>query len=413
MFSSRTVRERAGSGAAPTASCSSTRGYMRIAIDASNIRGGGGVTHLVEFLRAADPAAEGVEKIILWACRATLDRVEDRPWLEKRTDPVLERDFARRAVWQRRHLGPLAAAAGADLMFVPGGSIVSSFRPAVTMCRNMLPFEFREMFRFGASPMTLKLLLLRATQAASFRKADGTIFLTKYARDMVLQITGPLKGASCIIPHGISDRFRRLPRPQRPVSEASQDNPIRLVYVSIVDAYKHQWSVAEAVAVLRREGFPLRLDLYGPPAAGMVRLTQTLQRLDPTSAFIRYWGPVDYKIVDQSYSEADICVYASSCENLPNILIEGMAAALPVASSDRGPMPEILGDAGTYFNPEDPTSIANALRRLLLDPELRARKAAEAEAATRAYSWKRCASETLAFLVDVQRRKVEAKLAAV
>jgi glycosyltransferase involved in cell wall biosynthesis len=386
---------------------------MRIAIDASNIRGGGGVTHLVEFLRAADPAADGVEKIILWACSATLDRVEDRPWLEKRTDPVLERNFVRRAVWQRKRLGSLAAEAGAELMFVPGGSIVSSFRPAVTMCRNMLPFEFQEMFRFGVSLMTLKLLLLRLTQASSFRKADGTIFLTRYARDMVLQITGPLKGASCIIPHGISDRFRRSPRPQRPVSQATQDDPIRIVYVSIVDVYKHQWSVAEAVALLRREGFPLRLDLYGPPAAGMGRLTETLQRLDPSSGFIRYWGPVDYKMVDQSYSEADVCVYASSCENLPNILIEGMAAALPIASSDRGPMPEILGDAGVYFNPEDHNSIADALRRLLLDPELRASKAAEAVAATRAYSWKRCASETLAFLVDVHRRKAAGRLSAV
>jgi glycosyltransferase involved in cell wall biosynthesis len=379
---------------------------MRIAIDASNIRSGGGVTHLVELLRAADPSAHGVTGFIVWACAATLARIEDRPWIEKRTDPVLEQNYIKRAIWQRTQLGRLAAEAGANLMFVPGGSIISTLRPAVTMCRNMLPFEFQEMKRFGFSTMTLKLFLLRLAQSASFRKADGTIFLTQYARDGVLAITGPLKGLNCIIPHGINDRFRRAPRPQRAFAQVSADDPLRIIYVSIVDVYKHQWSVAEAVARLRSESLPVRLDLYGPPtAAAMPRLSKTLKRIDPEGAFIRYWGAVDYKELDTRYAAADICVYASSCENLPNILVEGMAAALPIASSDCGPMPEILGDAGLYFDPESPDSIADALRKLVLSAELRTEKAAAAQEAARAFSWTRCANDTLAFLVEVGRRR--------
>jgi glycosyltransferase involved in cell wall biosynthesis len=378
---------------------------MRIAIDASNIRGGGGVTHLVEFLRAADPSAHGVSGFIVWACAATLRCIEDRPWIEKRTDPVLEQDYIRRAIWQRTELGRLAAEAGADLMFVPGGSIISTSRPAVTMCRNMLPFEFREMKRFGFSMMTLKLWLLRLTQSASFRKADGTIFLTRYAHDAVVAITGPLKGRNCIIPHGINDRFRRAPRPQRTLAQATADDPLRIIYVSIVDVYKHQWSVAEAVARLRSEGLPVRLDLYGPPTSvAMPWLTETLKRIDPEETFIRYWGAVDYNELDMRYASADICVYASSCENLPNILMECMAAALPIAASDRGPMPEILGDAGLYFDPERPESIAEALRKFVLSAELRAEKAIAAGEAARTFSWSRCANDTLAFLVETGHR---------
>ena len=67
-----------------------SRPAIRIAIDASNIRIGGGVTHLIEILREADPATHGFEKILIWACAATLAKLEDRPWLEKRTDPALE-----------------------------------------------------------------------------------------------------------------------------------------------------------------------------------------------------------------------------------------------------------------------------------------------------------------------------------
>jgi glycosyltransferase involved in cell wall biosynthesis len=381
---------------------------MRLAIDASNLIMGGGVTHLVELLRAADPAAYGIEKIIVWARAATLARIEDRPWLEKRTDPALEGNYLRRAVWQCWQLGKLARAAGADLMFVPGGSMVSPLRPAVTMSRNMLPFEWRELKRFGLSATGLKLLLLRWTQSASLKQADGTIFLTRYAYQAITRITGTLKGSTSIIPHGVDERFCREPRLQRSLDELSEADPLRIIYVSTVDVYKHQWSVVEAVGRLRREGLFVRLDLYGPDSGrAMPRLVAAIDKTDSAGDFIRYWGPIDYDELDTRYSAADLCVFASSCENMPNILVESMAAALPIACSELGPMPEILGDAGIYFDPQNPDSIADAIRTLAVSPELRSQKAAAAAAAARQFSWSRCAHETLGFLADIasQNRK--------
>jgi hypothetical protein len=52
---------------------------MRLGIDASNLRGGGGVTHLAELLRAAHPAAHGFDSVVIWASQATLARLEERP----------------------------------------------------------------------------------------------------------------------------------------------------------------------------------------------------------------------------------------------------------------------------------------------------------------------------------------------
>ena len=54
---------------------------------------------------------------------------------------------------------------------------------------------------------------------------------------------------------------------------------------------------------------------------------------------------------------AHLFVFASSCENMPNTLVEAMASGLPIACSDRGPMPEILRDGGTYFDPENEVTI--------------------------------------------------------
>jgi hypothetical protein len=45
---------------------------MILGINASNIRSGGGVTHLVELLRAAEPEMYGFNKVIVWSGKKTL-----------------------------------------------------------------------------------------------------------------------------------------------------------------------------------------------------------------------------------------------------------------------------------------------------------------------------------------------------
>jgi glycosyltransferase involved in cell wall biosynthesis len=100
-------------------------------------------------------------------------------------------------------------------------------------------------------------------------------------------------------------------------------------------------------------------------------------------------------------ANADVFVFASSCENMPNTLVEAMAVGLPIACSNRGPMPEVLEDGGVYFDPEAPHSIADALERIITNADLRTQVATRAQQLSRQYSWSRCTSETFAFLADI------------
>lgn len=381
---------------------------MKLGIDASNIRRGGGVTHLVELLRAAEPAGQGFDEVVVWAGGPTLAAIEDRPWLRKVRDPALDGGLAARSWWQRTRLSALARREGCDLLFVPGGSYAGDFRPMATLSQNLLPFELVELKRFGWSKMGLKLRLLRLVQSRTFRNADGLVFLTKYARDAVLRSIGRAKGDSAIIPHGIEQRFSCPPRPQRGIEEYGADRPFRLLYVSILDVYKHQDQVAKAVAALRGRGLPVAIDFVGPSyAPAEARLLPLFAQLDPRGEFLRWTGPVPYAELHARYAAADLCVFASSCENLPIILLEGMAAGLPIACSSRGPMPEVLGDAGLYFNPEDPADIGRCLEALLRDAPLRASLAARSWELSRGYSWRRCAADTFGFFARVARAAAE------
>src|ERR1035437_3347562 len=145
---------------------------------------------------------------------------------------------------------------------------------------EFLPFEWLELKRFGWSWITLKLLLLRAAQTRTFRRADGVVFLTSYARDIVMRVAKHTAGGSRTIPHGIDERFTHPPRAQLPAQ--AMDRPFRILYVSIIDVYKHQVEVVAAVAALRATGIPVELDLVGPayPPA-LNRLERRLSRIDP------------------------------------------------------------------------------------------------------------------------------------
>ena len=122
---------------------------MILGIDASNIRAGGGVTHLVELLGAASPEAHGFRKVIVWATSNTLKKIAERPWLQKVKEPLLEGSAVHRIFWQCFRLRDLARLAQCNILFVPGGSDASGFKPMVTMNQNLLPFEWKEFKRYG------------------------------------------------------------------------------------------------------------------------------------------------------------------------------------------------------------------------------------------------------------------------
>lgn len=373
---------------------------MIVGIDASNLGPGGSMTHLTNLLAVAEPEAAGISRFVVWGGSGNLSRIAERPWIQKVPVAALDGGLASRLLWQRFRLPALARSA-CDLLFVPGGNASPRFRPVVTMSRNMLPFEWAELRRYGFSWMTLRLLLLRAGQARTFRRADGLVFLTEYARRRVAR-SARLPPRVTVIPHGVEERFRIAPREPRALAACSSEHPLRALYVSIVDVYKHPWHVARAVKRLRDEGLPIAIDFVGPayPPA-LARFQTTLRELDPEGRFLRYRGAVPFATLHELLRDAELFVFASSCENMPNVLLEGMAAGLPIACSNRGPMPEVLGDAGVTFDPEQPEEIARALRTLAEDGDLRRRCAMAASERARAFSWQRCARDTLAFLAAV------------
>ncbi len=318
------------------------------------------------------------------------------PQVELLTDDALSGSSWQQEVWRRRQLPHLLQKHRAEVLFDPGGLSTRSDRicvPRVTMSRNLLPFAPKEASRYPLlSRMRPRLYLLGRRQSDSFRRADGVIFLSHYAMEAVVSRVGELP-QGVVIPHGVGEQFRSAPR-ERPLSES-----VRVLYVSTILPYKHQWHVLSAVNRVRRSTeWDVQIDLVGTgDRQGTRRLGKEIKKLG-YPRWLRWRGWVAHEELPAVYRGADIFVFASSCETIGNILLEAMASGLPIACSDRRPMKDMLKDAGVYFGPENPNSIASALSQLIRDSELGLTCARRAYEYAQQYSWVRCAKETFGFL---------------
>jgi len=282
-------------------------------------------------------------------------------------------------------------------MFTTDASTFCRFSPMVVMSQDMLSYEKGIMKTFGWKMERLRLLAILYIQNRAMRSSKGVIFLTNYAKEIIQKNTGNLKN-NIVIPHGVGDKFKeQVYTPKQLLMETSS---IQCIYVSNTAMYKHQWNVVKAIADLRLKGFPIQLILAGG-GNGKSRelLNKEIEKSDPNSDFVRILEFVSPDEMPNLLAKTDISIFASSCENLPITLLESMAVGLPIACSERGPMPEVLKDAGVFFDPENSDSIGLAIERLIKNDSERILNAKRAKELALKYSWKSCSDLTWNYLI--------------
>ena len=104
---------------------------------------------------------------------------------------------------------------------------------------------------------------------------------------------------------------------------------------------------------------------------------------------------VDEAGLAELYKQAVALIYPSLYEGFGIPILEAFSRGLPVLLSDRSCFPEIAGNAALYFDPEKPDSIAGAVRRILVEPELRQELVRRGNLRLKDFSWEKSALELL------------------
>jgi glycosyltransferase involved in cell wall biosynthesis len=376
---------------------------IKIGIDASRNRSGGARAHIIGILTALDTIPDEVEELHIWSYQSLLDLLPNKSWIIKHSHKALGKSLLNQLLWQYFILSREAKRLKVDILLNTDAGSICRFRPSVTMSRDMLSYEKGEINRFGFSLAGLRLYILRFVQNRSLKASEGVIFLTEYAAKIIQNYCGQLSNFT-IIPHGVSSAFRISSNFGQ--WRRSENQPIKCIYVSNVELYKHQWIVIKAIEYLRKQGYNLSITFVGGGDGKAQKLfDHEVLKYDPNKEYINKMEFIEHSKIPNLISQSDIFIFASSCENMPNTLVEGMSAGLPIASSDRGPMPEVLKEGGIYFDPENYISIALAIKTIIDSDIMRLKISKRAQELSVQYSWLRCAKETFAFMIETLKRK--------
>ena len=125
----------------------------------------------------------------------------------------------------------------------------------------------------------------------------------------------------------------------------------------------------------------------------------------PLAGFVDYLGYVPDGERRALFEGASLLVVPSWHEGFGLPALEAMALGVPVVTSNRGALPEVVGDAGLLVAPDQPGAIADAIRRVLRDEGLAADVRDEGLARVAALSWSASARTVWALYADAVARR--------
>ena len=222
--------------------------------------------------------------------------------------------------------------------------------------------------------------LTRALVRASIGSVARAIVLGRRLRPMLEDIVPAAHVA--VVPNGIPDPHEGAgPRAGRADTGASV---VRVVYLGTLMAEKGFLDVLDAAALLAQERPAIRYVFAGAFLRPDLR-ARAERALDArVRDRVEFAGVVAGEAKAALLRGADIFVFPTryANEGHPYVVLEAMAAGLPIVTTARAAIPETIvdGESGILVPESDPRALAHAIRRLADDPALRARLGAAARA---------------------------------
>ena len=170
--------------------------------------------------------------------------------------------------------------------------------------------------------------------------------------------------------------------PARPATE-----PPSAVYVGTLTHRKGLEDLAEAVGLLLEDGVDLPVTVVGGSNEVGEEESQDVRRsVSAGAGRFTFLGSLPPELVRSRLAGAALFVLPSHEEGQPIAILEAMAAGLPVVVTAIGANPDVVRDGvdGVLVPPRDPARLAEALARLVGDPDLRARLGASGRERARA-----------------------------
>lgn len=220
----------------------------------------------------------------------------------------------------------------------------------------------------------------------SIKRADGIICVSKSTQEDLINILNVPREKTCVIYHGNSLRL-----------EISENRIIEEPYILFVGqrwGYKNFNMLLTAFANSKILNNNLRLICFG---GGSFNKSEILYMKEKNLEKKVIFLTGNDKKLGNLYKYASALVYPSFYEGFGFPPLEAMHFGCPVVSSYCSSIPEIVSDAGLYFNPYQIEDLIYKLELILSDSELRTGIIKRGFEREKEFDWNKCAGETFQF----------------
>ena len=255
--------------------------------------------------------------------------------------------------------------------------------PTVLTVHDMIHERFASMFPQRVS--------IAQQKAAAVSRAGHVICVSENTRRDLLEFYELDPNKVSVVHHGY-DVLKAGEGSEEAASALKKSQPY-LLYVGERGFYKNFKAFLRAYAGSAWLGKNFRIICFGGGGFQADEL-ELIRELDIKPGQIEQIGGGD-NLLAVHYQNAAAFVYPSLYEGFGMPPLEAMALGCPVICSNTSSIPEVVGDAGEYFDPEHIESIRASLESVLQSTERRAELIRKGFKKCVEYSWNRCASETL------------------
>jgi glycosyltransferase involved in cell wall biosynthesis len=363
---------------------------IRVLINGIHARSGGGVTYLHNMLPALATHQDLELHLFVHVDQLEIiGRIDDRIRVHLFD---FRPGIAYLLVWEQLCLPVLARLMSVDITFSPA-NYGPLFAPgSIILLRNALSVAGREtrplkrLYWLALSCMTL--LCLGSSQHA--------IAVSRFAlKTLTFGFDRLLRHRLSVVYHGVSSIYS--------AADTARDDTPTLLAVADIYIQKNLHSLLDAMPAILAEYPHTRLIIAGRKIDSDY-YDELIAKIEALrfSASVQFIDNVPPATLVDLYRRCTVFVFPSTVETFGNPLVEAMACGAAIASSATAAMPEIVGECAEFFDPFDPTDIADAVLRLLHDPARRAELGSAGIRRAQGFSWQSSAQRA----ADIFRRAV-------
>jgi glycosyltransferase involved in cell wall biosynthesis len=204
----------------------------------------------------------------------------------------------------------------------------------------------------------------------AIRKSAAIATVSEATRNAICAYAPGAASRTSVTLSGVNPRFRPVPKNPSAMAALGLDPHRRFVLtVGQFAPYKNHEGALSAFALMASRHPDLDL-IFVQRQGSHARKLNELANAHGLGSRVHILREVDADMLIQLYANATLLLHPSFCEGFGNPLAEAMACCCPVVTSNVSAMPEVTGGAALVADPNDWQGLANAIARVVEEPDL-------------------------------------------